>query len=115
MQDHERFEASTSQSTQLDGSSKDGRRARLVGELPPAVRGIPSISRQDENDVQDGDQESDADSEFDGPVKTEGGLAAKIAQLDERQFEDNRRIAERDGSGQQEAAADDEDSLGVLI
>ena len=90
------------------------RRARIVGELPPLPRASSSRinGHNDNNEDDEEDDEGAADgsdkddeSDFDEPVKTEGGLSDKIAaRLDERQYEDDKRLAQ----GVPEAQEDDD-------
>lgn len=99
-------EASNSGEGSTNGAST--RHARLVGELPPQVNLRPEDSNgrprpQGDDDEEDSNEDDDAGSDFDETtVKGEGGLAAKIVQLDEREFEDKKRRSEKeDGDGEQ--------------
>ena len=96
------------------------RRARIVGELPPLPRASSSRinGHNDNNEDDEEDDEGAADgsdkddeSDFDEPVKTEGGLSDKIAaRLDERQYEDDKRLAQ----GVPEAQEDDDSGESIL-
>lgn len=91
--------------------------ARLA-ELPPSG---PSRLPENHNDHHGDDDDESGESDFDeSTVKAEGGLASKLESLDERAFEDRKKVALRqeerlqaDGSntnGHAQEAEEEEDS-----
>lgn len=85
----------------MDASSSSNstgkpKQARLA-EAPPALptKGPANLNHNDE-DVND-EHSDGAESDFDeSTVKTEGGLVSKLENLDERAFEDKKKVALRE-------------------
>lgn len=98
-------------------NGKPTRTARIEGELPPPVRGIPKLDRDGEDDDEDEDAASDSgESEFDeATVKSEGGLAARIQELDEREHEDKKKLAERAANGEEPVQDDAAEQAADLL
>lgn len=80
------------------------KQARLAG-LPPS---LPTKGPSNINDHhQDDDAASDAESDFDeSTIKTEGGLISKLENLDERTFEDKKKVALREIENGNDATKD---------
>lgn len=100
-------EASTS--TAAD-EAKTTKHARLAQEPPPLPVGAPLNLNDHHQHDDDGD--SDAESDFDeSTVKAEGGLISKLENLDERTFEDKKKVAlrELDENGNEKPNDDDDD------
>lgn len=91
-------------------SKPAAKNARIVGEMPPPVRGMPQGDENDDEGSDEGGSESESgESDFDAQtVKSEGGLAAKIQQLDEREHEDKKKLAQRGASGEGDGAPGEE-------
>jgi hypothetical protein len=84
------MEASTSKDNSSNNTAP--KHARLAN-LPPAG---PSRLPTNHNDHHNEDEEEGAsgESDFDeSTIKTEGGLASKLDSLDERAFEDKKKVA----------------------
>lgn len=71
--------------------------ARLA-ELPPSGPSrLPENHNDHHHDDENDEEESGNESDFDETtVKTEGGLASKLESLDERAFEDKKKVALRE-------------------
>lgn len=106
------MEASTSKATAP-------KHARLA-EAPPALpRGAPANLNDHHHDDEDeheagGSEGEEDESDFDeSTVKTEGGLISKLANLDERTFEDKKHVALReiDDDGKPVDGTDDQEEV----
>lgn len=98
------MEASTSKSAD---EAKTSKHARLAEDPPSLPVGAPANLNDHHRDDEG---ESDAESEFDeSTVKTEGGLISKLENLDERTFEDKKKVAlrELDDNGNEKPDEDD--------
>lgn len=108
-----------SSSTAANGTNQKttAKHARLAEDPPSLPVGAPSnLNDHHHHDDDDDNDEVDSDvaeeSDFDeSTVKTEGGLISKLENLDERTFEDKKKVAlrELDDNGNEKPDNDDHD------
>lgn len=95
-------------------SAKSTKHARLAEDPPSLPIGAPANLNDHHHDEHDGESDDGAESDFDeSTVKTEGGLISKMQEnLDERTFEDKKKVALRelndDGTEKKDAGDEDE-------
>ena len=107
------MEASTS--TAAAGTAKPTKHARLAEDPPSLPVGAPANLNDHHHDDQGESDDDGAESDFDeSTVKTEGGLISKMQEnLDERTFEDKKKVALRElnDDGTEKKDEDDEDEV----
>lgn len=87
--------ASSTSKSSSDTAAGPKKQARLAGPPPPLPTKGPSNINDHHHD--DDDAASDAESDFDeSTIKSEGGLVSKLENLDERTFEDKKKVALRE-------------------